>query len=184
MKNNYNIFIYLKIIKIEIELILNNPNKIFSAPIWATNNETRLVYGQHGANVCQNVARKAEPELKLLQFLEYFTLVEADDNVEATANEEDNSDVDVYVDGAGLNALLVIERAELRPGFRVLFSLHFSCITSMAIVYVNFDVSAKVVKCEVLDVLIALCCCVLRAPNCELTVVRVGVGIQESKLPR
>lgn len=41
--------------------------------------------------------------------------------------------------------------------FRVLFSLHFSCITSMAIVYVNFDVSAKVVKCEVLDVLIALC---------------------------
>lgn len=98
-----------------------------------------------------------------MQFLEYFTLVEADDNVEATANEEDNSDVDVYVDGAGLNALLVIERAELRPGFRVLFSLHFSCITSMAIVYVNFDVSAKVVKCEVLDVLIALCCCVLRA---------------------
>lgn len=42
-------------------------------------------------------------------------------------------------------------------GIRVLFSLHFSCITSMAIVYVNFDVSAKVVKCEVLDVLIALC---------------------------
>lgn len=41
--------------------------------------------------------------------------------------------------------------------FRVLFSLHFSCITSMAIVHVNFDVSAKVVKCEVLDVLIALC---------------------------
>lgn len=41
-------------------------------------------------------------------------------------------------------------------GFRVLFSLHSSCITSMAIVYVNFDVSAKVLKCEVLDVLIAL----------------------------
>lgn len=33
----------------------------------------------------------------------------------------------------------------------------------MAIVHVNFDVSAKVVKCEVLDVLIALC----RRPSSE-----------------
>lgn len=59
-------------------------------------------------------------------------------------------------------------------GIRVLFSLHFSCITSMAIVYVNFDVSAKVVKCEVLDVLIALCRNQLRA----------GYRCTESKSPK
>lgn len=62
-----------------------------NAPSWAPFARTpRLCNGQHEANACQNVAQKAETELKLLQFWEYFTLVEADDNVEATANEGDD----------------------------------------------------------------------------------------------
>lgn len=68
--------------------------------------------------------------------------------------------------------------------FRVLFSLHFSCITSMAIVHVNFDVSAKVVKCEVLDVLIALCRRAARQTDSRTTQPRGGQEEREIETER
>jgi len=125
---------------------------------------------------CRNFAKRLllKPDLKLLQFWEYFTLVEADDTTlkppptkKTTTTTTDRLWMSLCRQVSICECLLLLplllsdaEALGTRPRrllrFRVLFSLHSSCITSMAIVYVNFDVSAKVLKCEVLDVLIAL----------------------------